>query len=61
MSRYHWAVERLLEFKTVPARWDCLKVYDSREEAEHAVSIMKPGARAAGGTIKEFRVRDLNI
>lgn len=55
-----WVVERLLEFKTVPPRWDVLTTHDSQAEAEQRVRELKPGGRAEGGRVTEFRVRFSN-
>ena len=54
-----WVLERLLEFKTCESRWDPLVVYDTRAEAERARACMPVGGSAAGGRVREFRVREL--
>ena len=63
----HYWVERRLEFKTVPARWEIAGLHETLAEAEARAALytellnrdraqgIRPQAKG-GGTITEYRV-----
>jgi hypothetical protein len=55
----YWILERFIEFKTSDSRWDPVVVYATRADAERAQRCLPVGGSAAGGRVREFRVREL--
>lgn len=59
-----YVVERLLEFKKSPSRWEWQSVCDSKEEADARMAmfneVLDENSRASGGQITMYRVRELS-